>query len=514
MSYNLRCPRCGAKMTKATAFSGAESEFWYVCERAPKCNTYYNAFKPMPHQNAVLKDGHKFVGNFGGYGSAKSYTTRQLIYKHLFITQKANVLVGANVSSQYKQTIQRELEADIPKAFVKKYNSMDQYMELQNGSRLIYRPLDDVDKLRSLNLSAFFIIEGSEVNKEAFTQLKSRLRNMNAAECIGVDGNGVPLYKWYRGQGVVESNPDSGWIRSEILEKSSNITQHGTGNAQYLPDKEHADPAISTHISSSDANIYLPQDYIRDLCANKPSWWIDRYIYGSFAFANGLVFPKYKDAIIPSFDVPTSWKKCVGHDPGLVDASAFVNIAIDPDTGTVHVYRDRQYHDMGVSELHERWLRDVAYDIPATAWLAQPVMDGKMHGRRMFTDKRTLDQMWADYDVFYQPGHIQVLDRIWRIQTYLEQGKIKIHDCCEHLLRELPEYKWKVNNKDGAYKESPIDKNNHSIDALEFVMMILPEDPKKLLGMRFFSPFEQQQKQQDYYDPFAVVEDETSGGWY
>ena len=474
MSLNLKCPRCGQPMVRCTAWSGAESEFWYKCSRAPKCNTYFNSFKPLPHQASVLSDNHKFILNAGGFGSAKTYTTRQLIYKQLFLSPKATVLVGANVMSQYEQTIKRELEADIPKEFVKKYNTQKQYMELQNGARIVYRPLDDVDKLRSMNLSAFFIIEGSEVSPDAFTQLKSRLRNMAAAHKSG------KTYDYFRGKGVVETNPDSGWVRSEMLDVSEVIKHHGTANKAYLPGP-NPDKAVSTHISSSDANPYLPANYIRDLCAGKPKWWVDRYVYGSFEFANGLVCPKYKDAIVPTFTPPKEWVKLIGHDPGLIDASAFVNIAIDDKQGIAYVYRDHQYHDLGVAELYERWVKEIAYDINATEFYTQPVMDGKMHGRRMFTDKNTLDQMWASYGVHFQPGHIPVLDRVWRLNTYLETGRLKIMDCCENLLRELPEYKWAPCSLKGSSVEKPVDKNNHSIDAMQFALMELPEDPKKLI---------------------------------
>ena len=34
-----RCPRCAAPTHKAIAFNGAESEFWYECD---KCNTFIN----------------------------------------------------------------------------------------------------------------------------------------------------------------------------------------------------------------------------------------------------------------------------------------------------------------------------------------------------------------------------------------------------------------------------------------------------------------------------------------
>jgi len=476
----LVCPRCGAPMEKSIAFNGGKSEFWYNCTRAPACNTYFNSFRPMEHQYDFLRDGHKFKLNAGGFGSAKTYATRQFIYKQLFMNPYGQVLVGANVSSQYENTIKKELEADIPAAFVKRYSAQKQTMELYNGCRLIYRPFDDEGKIRSLNLSAWVIIEASEVDVDFFTQLKSRLRNMNAAIFSGYDKNGRPIFKYFRGQGIAESNPEAGWLREEYLKPADEIYQHGTAIVKYEPDPNCRDYNISVHISSTDANTYLPETYIQDLCKNKPQWWIDRYLFGSFEFANGLVVPNYKDLFIPYFEPPKNWVRLIAHDPGISDPAGFVCAAVDDKNGIVYIYRDLQYKDMGVNELYEKWLREITFDITMSQLYTQPILDPKLYGRRQVTDLQTYDQMWAQHGVFFQPGHISIDDRIFRLITYAKAGRLKIMDNCFNLKFELSEYKWEV-KKDKSYKQKPVDKNNHSIDPLEWILMKLPEDPSKLM---------------------------------
>lgn len=413
-------------------------------------------------------------------GSAKTYVCRQMIYKQIFMAPRGLILVGANVSSQYENTIKKELEADIPKAFVKNYSSQKSMMEFHNGCRLVYRPFDDPDKIRSMNLSAWFIIEGSEVNPDTFTQLKSRLRNMASAKLVGRDKTGKPIYDYYRGVGYVETNPSSGWVRSEMLERSHKVRTFGTVMDVPVIDKEHADPAIETFISGSDCNPYLPKNYIRDISAGKPQWFIDRYIYGSFAFADGLVFPTASNYIVPSFDPPPEWKRLVAQDPGIVDKNAFLCAALDPDKGIVHFYRNKAYTNMGVDQLYERWERDIVYDISPYSWYTQPILDPKMYGRRDRTSMQTLDGVWSQYGVFFQPGHVSVKDRVWRAMTYIQSGKVRFHDCCEELIGELKEYKWKPQKLGQVWKEEPVDKNNHSVDCMEWILMMLPEDPKKL----------------------------------
>ena len=155
-----------------------------------------------------------------GVDNGKTLTSRQELYKHIFLTPGGNTIIGANVASQYEQTIKRDIEADLPKAFIRYFNTQKQYMDLINGHRIMYRPFDDPNKLRSYNVSMFIMIEGSEIKRESFTQLKTRLRNMTAAHQLVIDGvpqfrqapNGVPIpvYDADWRKGIIESNPDAG----------------------------------------------------------------------------------------------------------------------------------------------------------------------------------------------------------------------------------------------------------------------------------------------------------------
>lgn len=283
MSQLHQCPRCNAPWKPAIAISGAPSEFWFRCSN-PKCNTYYNSYMPQPHQYEFHIDPHRFTGNFGGYGSGKTLTSREEVFKHFFITPNGNTLIGANVQSQYEQTIKREIEADLPATFIKRVNTQKQYYDLINGHRVMYRPFDDPEKLRSYNLTQFVIVEASEVKHASFTQLKTRLRNTKAGVPLLNPDTGEIEYKpskngvkipymahdWRRG--IIESNPDAGWIRDDVLLVSDEIYKHGQVYDIYDQLESEKDPNISTHVTATSANEYLPEDFIQMNTKNKPAW--------------------------------------------------------------------------------------------------------------------------------------------------------------------------------------------------------------------------------------------------
>ena len=485
-----RCPRCGSTWKPTEAMNGGPSEFWKECSN-PACNSYLNTYVPQAHQYAFHSDAHAFTGNFGGYGSGKTLTSREEIYKHVFITPHGTTLIGANVGSQYEQTIKREIEADLPKAFIKHINTQKSYYDLINGHRIMFRPYDDPDKLRSYNLTSFLIVEASEVKQQSFTQLKTRLRN-TAATVPKRDENGEVIYKKLKNgvevpvidhnwaKGIIESNPSAGWIKNEVLTVSDEIYKHGDIVDEYDVDPDVADPAISTHVTSTSANEFLPDNFIDNNVKNKPMWWVNRYIYGSFLYAEGKVYPKSNACIVEDFEIPKHWRRIVAFDYGLADDAVFIAGAVDMEKGVLYIYDESRTNDNNIETLADIFF-EFTKDIPVGGWICPPIIDPKSGPKRDY-EKKSLTDHFLDYGISFIPGFVNVDARIFRLNTYFESGKLKIMRKCKGLIRELDNYKFKADESlNSGYTGKPVDKDNHGINALEWITMELPADPKNLI---------------------------------
>ena len=485
-----RCPRCNSVWAEAKAINGGPSEFWLECTN-PSCNTYHNTYTPQHHQQSFHKDPHRFTGNFGGYGSGKTLTSREEIFKHIFLTPSGNTLIGANVASQYEQTIKREMEADLPAAFVRNVNTQKQYMDMINNHRVMFRPYDDPNKLRSYNLTSFLIVEASEVKKESFTQLKTRLRNTactvpfkNADGSIkykrAQNGVKIPEIEFNWAKGIIESNPSAGWIREDVLMVSSDIQKHGEVVDEYNVNATVADPAISTHVTSTSANEFLPPNFIENNVKNKPIWWTNRYIYGSFLYAEGLVYPSAQNHIVPAFPVPPEWKRIIAFDYGLTDDAVFLFGAVDEKNGILYIYKEVRVNNKNIEELAALF-KTASADIPVGGLITSPIIDPKSGPKRDY-DKKTLSDHFLDFGISFKPGAINVDARIFRLNTYFESGKLKVMDCCEALNKELAAYKFKADETEvSGFTGKPEDKNNHGINALEWITMEMPADPRNLV---------------------------------
>lgn len=483
-----KCPRCNSPLKPAKAFNQGDSKFWLECT---KCNTFVNTYIPQEHQQDVHKDSHTYIGNFGGYGSGKTLTSQQEFYKHLFLTPKGNTIVGANVASQYEQTIKRDIEADIPAAFIKGYSTQKQYIDFINGHRLIFRPFDDADKLRSYNVTMFIILEASEVKDDVFTQLKTRLRNLaatipeldeegNPKFTMSKQGVPIPVIKTSWLKGIVESNPSSGWIRTDVLLVSDDIFKHGENLETYAVEESKRDPAISSHITSSEVNEFLPPNFVSNLIKNKPTWWVSKYVFGSFMYAEGLVYPRAIDSVVPYFEVPKKWKRVIAYDYGLSDDSVFLFGAIDEEKGILYIYKELVTQNRNVEELAKIYFDGIS-DIPSGGIYGQPIIDPKSGPKRDY-DKKSLSDHFLEYGIAFKSGHISLDARIFRLNTYFESGKLKIMENCRYLIDELKEYKFKAKSSESSgWDDKPEDKNNHAINPLEWIVMELPADPKNLV---------------------------------
>src|SRR5699024_9817173 len=132
-----------------------------------------------------------------------------------------------------------------PEEFIVYRSKQKNYIDTINGHRVIFRPLDDEQKARSLTLSGFWVEEANGVDFSYFTQLQTRLRSPATKNHIG----------------ILSSNPDMNHIKTEFLLKADEIH-----NAQdKIPQNEdEINTDISVHIAPTHLNTHLPETFYED----------------------------------------------------------------------------------------------------------------------------------------------------------------------------------------------------------------------------------------------------------
>lgn len=133
-------------------------------------------YRPNAWQVRYHTSRNRHLALAGGMGSGKSLGAVQEHLQLALENPGSLWLVGRKTLPSLKDTILRTFLGAIPDQLIADYNKSHLNLKLVNGSEFIFRPLDDIEKLKSLEIAGFVIEEANEVEKPVFDRLKDRMR--------------------------------------------------------------------------------------------------------------------------------------------------------------------------------------------------------------------------------------------------------------------------------------------------------------------------------------------------
>lgn len=329
-----------------------------------------------------------------------------------------------------------------------------------NWSEIIFTGLDDISKVKGMELWFLYVDEVDEVGSNVFSVLSRRLRNKNA---------------WVR-KGFITSNSE--W---------KNWTYQTFVRGKWL--KEEYRARYYTVRASSLENSNLPEDYIDDLLSYTGDEF-RRYVLGDFNVFEGQIFDEFDEMnhIVEPFDIPESRERVYGHDHGLANPTAFIEAHIDFDENiwiTWEHYvagKEVSFHadallerDKALTEKNWRvWTKDTMQVISDPSIFAKT--------RQPTPEKPYVTSVadeYLEHEIVCQRGNNSVLAGINRIKYLLKNKKIFVFSTCTKFIEEIQQYRWKrdQDNNLGAV-EQPVKKDDHSIDAFRYMIMAKSPPPE------------------------------------
>ena len=225
--------------------------------------------KLLKAQQEFLNIPHQFPLDValyqGGYGSGKTFSGSLLGIMLCLKYPKIRGLVGAQTYTLVRDTTLAQYFEHLDKmGFVAgchyDFKSSEDKLIFKNGSEILFRHLQEPNKLKSLNLGFIEIEEMSDTPESTFLMLLSRLRQKN---------------EWgkefqYRLFGHTNPEMSKGWIYKYFVEQK--------------PDNYRLIYAPSTQ------NIYLPENYVEDLKKIYDEQYYRINVLGEFGdYTSGLV---------------------------------------------------------------------------------------------------------------------------------------------------------------------------------------------------------------------------------
>jgi len=430
-----------------------------------------NQQKPLPKQQEFLDHaldpkGPKYISYVGGVGSGKSLIGCITVLSWA-VLYPGDYLVCRQFAPELKMTTYRTfLEICPPELIIESWSAETRIkIKAANGktSMVYFRQLEEPEKLRSLNLSGFYIDEANQVSEEAFLLLQGRLR-----------GAGIR-------KGILTTNPKGhDWIYRWFLQKDH--LKSVEVKAQY-----HLIKAPSTE------NYHLPEGYISGIMESWDDARIKREIEGSFDAFEGMVYTDFRRDVhvVRPFRIPANWERHIRMDHGTRNYAAILFFAVSPE-GEVYVTHEIYEREWFIKDLvlgnkKENKL-GIVNRIQGTGSYKSAKIDPSVRRRNGTTKESDYDEYlrhWPDNLPPLQLAKNDVQLGIERVKTYLKvhpkfnKPMLYIFETCTNLLEEMTTYRYQdlKSNQQGTKpeNETPIKVDDHAVDALRYMIIDLPE---------------------------------------
>lgn len=375
----------------------------------------------------------RFEVYYGGAGSGKShFISQKLVLKALPTKRKILIMrkVGATLKDSCWQIVLDALSRFKVLADCK-VNKSTFTIELPNGSVLLFKGMDDSEKIKSITgITDIWVEEATEFTEEDIEQLNLRLR----AKASG-------LQMFFSFNPVSKAN----WVYRRWFKDGAVVG---------------ADTVI--HKTTYKDNRFLPPEYIETIekmAQTNPTYY-RIYALGEFASLDKLVFNNWRTGRIEDTH---DWNLLCGLDFGFTnDPTAFI-VSFQKDNT---LFISQEYVKTGL--LNDQ----IATVIKELGFAKSTIIGDSAEVKSIEELKRA--GLYRIYPAVKGQGSI--LQGIQKLQQY----DIVVDPRCEHTITELQNYAWKKDRATGEYINEPIDEFNHCIDALRYSLQCV--DKYKRMG--------------------------------
>lgn len=412
-------------------------------------------------EDYVFDWNHKEYLLVGGYGSSKSYHTAFKILLKL-LSEKRTGMVVRDVYGTHKDSTISLFEELIEGLGLADHRTVGRIahgkirvarspyeLKFSNGSKLLFKGLDNPAKLKSINnISLIWIEECSEINYEAFKELLGRLRHPSLKLHIILTTNPVSMDNWTFKHFFYDELEERHVLDDEELYINMTMV---TNDTYY-------------HYSTADDNFFLPQSYIDQLDEIKE---YDPDLYriareGRFGVNGIRVLPQIEVApralIMDEIDKSRNIIKRNGFDFGFIESyNALSKMTIDTDRQWLFI--TDEYYTRGLTD------PEILED------LKELLEFGEYTGSRVVGGERVTADLEHKSIAYYRRQGLDMVgaakgpnSRVANTKKVKRFKKILIAEECKHHVRELKTLTF-AKDKDGKTIDDDFNIDPHTLVA-------------------------------------------------
>lgn len=326
-----------------------------------------------------------------------------------------------------------------------------------NGSKVLFRAIDEWEKLKSLNIGFLALDECDEFDEETYLGMLSRVRQREPtpeARKLGagnIERRGVwaalnPAgHNWCWRMAV---NPETKRDRSEYFK------------------------------STSFDNPYLPPEYF-DYLMSYPHQWIKRYVMCGFDDFSGQIYEEWnydEHVLKDKLDITGARVHWMGMDPGTRSPTAGLWVVVDED-GSLSGHKrsligvaEYQENYLAAQEHAKRWRLIEARNKMNVRWrVADPSIETKDRGSNM-----ALKDQYRRLGYRFNLGPKDHKDRIPALGQLITMRRFLLTRDCPQTYEAIKDYQWEslttaMKQKGTDAPERPLKSNDHLVDCAQYI---------------------------------------------
>lgn len=370
---------------------------------------------------------YKFYFLVGGYGSSKSYHVAVKLIKKL-LEEKRKAMVVRKVYETHRDStfslLKEVVEAMGLSDFVK-FKSSPLHVTFPNGSEIIFRGMDNPEKLKSINgITIIWLEECSEIKYAGFKELLGRARHPKLSIHFLLSTNPVSKGNWSFKHFFEDTKNKVFVLSDEELYQKRIIVKNNT----YY------------HHSTCDDNYFLPESYteqLDDMATYDPDLYrIARK--GRFGINGKRVLPQFE--IVPHEQVMNSIKAI---------SRPIVRMAVDHEQKILYLYWEYYDHnktdDITAEDLAE--FKKTREKIKADSAEPKTIKFYRQMGFNMWPCKK------------FQGSRLAYTKKVKRFK------RIICSDACTNIIEELKDLTF-ATDKDGNIIEDEFNIDPHTFSAI------------------------------------------------
>lgn len=467
--------------------------------------------KENPWQYDFFFSRNDINGYTGGYGNGK---TAAMCVRAITVASSyegARCLVGRATRPKLEDSTKKELIKWIPEDWVARWPTerKNDIVLKETGSTIEFRHIRQEGKGKNEEqsnlLSATYDYIGvdqfddPEFSYKDFEDLIGRLRG--TARYVGSDKSFPNIGPQFLD---FTANPTRNWLFREIVSPYFTFKKTGFITSKLLYDRDAKRSIISIFNAPTSANKRnTGERYGQRMALVFRGAMQKRFIQGDWDAYQGLIYPDYNDAthLISAADIQEYIAKGLnqgslgiieGYDYGQASPSCYLLAFVDKDHNVIVVdgfyeaMKSVEWMAAKIKEIRDRWKI-----IPKEPIFADPKVFHNTNATKKEVGK-SIAELFADEDVIFQRGNNAIASGIEKVSTYLVIEKHHRHPITgdvgcprlyfnnelEFIQNEIADYYWNKNTT-GQNVDKPIDRNDHSMDALKYMFT----DQAKVIGI-------------------------------